>query len=75
MMRRVKQVKQELEIPRRIPNFPRPPAMSVPAVTARQDDDIVSNPSDEGDGPYADYYAQQPGAGRRPLPPLPIPCI
>ena len=45
--------------------------MSIPAVAPRQDDDIVSNPSDEGDGPYADYYAQQPGAGRRPLPPLP----
>ncbi|RPD68760.1 hypothetical protein L226DRAFT_540402 [Lentinus tigrinus ALCF2SS1-7] len=69
MMRRVKQVKQELEIPRRIPNFPRPPPM--PDVAASQDDDIVSNPSDEGHGPYTDYYAQQSAGGRRPLPPLP----
>ncbi|EJF58554.1 hypothetical protein DICSQDRAFT_149052 [Dichomitus squalens LYAD-421 SS1] len=73
MMRRVKQVKQELEIPRRIPDFPRPPAMPVPVPGTAEnvDDDIVSNPSDEGHGPYAEYFEQQAAAGRRPLPPLP----
>ncbi|PIL29954.1 hypothetical protein GSI_07865 [Ganoderma sinense ZZ0214-1] len=68
MLRRVKQVKQELEIPRRLPNFPRPPALTVPApaVAESTDDDIVSNPSDE----ERDYF-QPSSAGRRPLPPLP----
>lgn len=67
MLRRVKQVKQELEIPRRLPNFPRPPSLSLaaaPGISDQRDDDIVSNPSDE------DYYGP-PSAGRRPLPPLP----
>ncbi|KAI0735960.1 hypothetical protein C8Q76DRAFT_668735 [Earliella scabrosa] len=73
MLRRVKQVKQELEIPRRIPNFPRPPPLSVAAagVPSHPDDDIVSNPSDEEHGPYEEYYTHQTAAGRRPLPPLP----
>ncbi|KAH9919765.1 uncharacterized protein BXZ73DRAFT_80282 [Epithele typhae] len=67
MLRRVKQVKQELEIPRRIPKFPRPP--SLPAGVP--DDDIVSNPSDEEHGVYGQFYTQETAAGRRPLPPLP----
>ncbi|KAI1785421.1 hypothetical protein LXA43DRAFT_899881 [Ganoderma leucocontextum] len=73
MLRRVKQVKQELEIPRRLPNFPRPPALPVPVpgVAESVDDDIVSNPSDEDHGEYAEYFAQPTSAGRRPLPPLP----
>ena len=72
MLRRVKQVKQELEIPRRLPNFPRPPALpaSMPAVAESTDDDIVSNPSDE-DREEFEYFQQPPSAGRRPLPPLP----
>ncbi|KAJ2956868.1 hypothetical protein NUW54_g14639 [Trametes sanguinea] len=47
MLRRVKQVKQELEIPRRIPNFPRPPSLPVPVpadMGLNPDDDIISNP-------------------------------
>ena len=73
MMRRVKQVKQELEIPRRLPNFPRPPSLpiAVPGVAESTDDDIVSNPSDEERGEYGEYFAQPASAGRRPLPPLP----
>lgn len=73
MLRRVKQVKQELEIPRRLPNFPRPPSLpiAVPGVAESTDDDIVSNPSDEERGEYAEYFAQPASAGRRPLPPLP----
>ncbi|KAI0638793.1 hypothetical protein C8Q77DRAFT_1183752 [Trametes polyzona] len=77
MMRRVKQVKQELEIPRRIPNFPRPPplAVPVPAMGARTDDDIVSNPSDEEPVSFVDPYFPRPqsehGGVGRPLPPLP----
>ncbi|KAI0668722.1 hypothetical protein C8Q78DRAFT_979228 [Trametes maxima] len=76
MLRRVKQVKQELEIPRRIPNFPRPPTMpvSVSATQSGHDDDIVSNPSDEEHASYVDPYFPRPhsdsGVGR-PLPPLP----
>ncbi|KAI0327259.1 hypothetical protein GY45DRAFT_1437070 [Cubamyces sp. BRFM 1775] len=78
MLRRVKQVKQELEIPRRIPNFPRPPPLAVAAVPVMeegQDDDIVSNPSDEGHASFVDPYfprsqSSHSGIGR-PLPPLP----
>ncbi|KAI0369968.1 hypothetical protein BV20DRAFT_967326 [Pilatotrama ljubarskyi] len=77
MMRRVKQVKQELEIPRRLPNFPRPPPLPVPAPVMENgaDDDIVSNPSDEGHASFVDPYFPLPqsdhsGVGR-PLPPLP----
>ena len=72
MMRRVKQVKQELEIPRRIPNFPRPPSLPIASagIPDQPDDEIVSNPSDEEHGGYGDYYGPA-SAGRRPLPPLP----
>ncbi|KAI0820637.1 hypothetical protein BC628DRAFT_1422801 [Trametes gibbosa] len=77
MMRRVKQVKQELEIPRRLPNFPRPPTLSMQVsapMDAVRDDDIVSNPSDEEHASFVDPYFPRPqseqGAGR-PLPPLP----
>ncbi|OSD05616.1 hypothetical protein PYCCODRAFT_1450275 [Trametes coccinea BRFM310] len=78
MLRRVKQVKQELEIPRRIPNFPRPPPLPVPVPTdmvVNPDDDIISNPSDEGHDSFVDPYfprAQSSHSGvGRPLPPLP----
>ncbi|EIW65282.1 uncharacterized protein TRAVEDRAFT_68801 [Trametes versicolor FP-101664 SS1] len=76
MMRRVKQVKQELEIPRRLPNFPRPPSLSmqVPGMGAAADDDIVSNPSDEEHASFVDPYFPRPQSDHsvgRPLPPLP----
>ncbi|KAI0770961.1 hypothetical protein BD413DRAFT_554018 [Trametes elegans] len=73
MMRRVKQVKQELEIPRRLPNFPRPPPLvSAPALSSGRDDDIVSNPSDEERVSFVDpYFPGSAGAAARPLPPLP----
>ncbi|KAH9855781.1 hypothetical protein C2E23DRAFT_750718 [Lenzites betulinus] len=77
MMRRVKQVKQELEIPRRLPNFPRPPSLGLQAsapMNAARDDDIVSNPSDEEHVSFVDPYFPRPQSEQstgRPLPPLP----
>ncbi|KAF9457468.1 hypothetical protein BDZ94DRAFT_1227839 [Collybia nuda] len=58
---------QQVDAPRRLPNFPRPPDNTM-AIPLRLDDDMISNPSDE------DYYSRPPsnmsGSGR-PLPPLP----
>ncbi|KAF9014925.1 hypothetical protein BDQ17DRAFT_1340185 [Cyathus striatus] len=47
MRRRAAAQQAILDKPRRLPNFPRPPEGTVP-VQSQRDDDIISNPSDEG---------------------------
>jgi hypothetical protein len=84
MQRRLlRQRKQELETPRRLPNFPAPPTNFFD-LRVRRDYDLVSNPSE--DGMHAEQRAAFLGVdpmdftlgpsststpGRRPLPPLP----
>ncbi|TFK47942.1 hypothetical protein OE88DRAFT_1664911 [Heliocybe sulcata] len=81
--RNMRRAKGDTETPRRLPNFPRPPPyMSIPPEMLR-DDDIVSNPSDEGRTPEghahlgidpSEYFrppTSDSGGGSRPLPPLP----
>ncbi|KAG5638183.1 hypothetical protein H0H81_001385 [Sphagnurus paluster] len=70
---------QQIDMPRRLPNFPRPPDNTV-AMPLRRDEDIISNPSEEGQhqhGAYLgidEYYSRPPSGlsgSSRPLPPLP----
>jgi hypothetical protein len=83
MRRRAAQ--QELETPRRLPNFPRPPENTMMLPRPR-DDDIISNPSEEEHMPMerredylgvesGEYYSRPPSnmsaRSPRPLPPLP----
>ena len=84
MQRRLlRQRNQELETPRRLPNFPAPPN-NIFSLRVRRDYDLVSNPSE--DGMHAEQRAAFLGLdpmdftlgpsststpGRRPLPPLP----
>ena len=84
MQRRLlRQRNQELETPRRLPNFPAPPPNFF-GLRVRRDYDLVSNPSE--DGMHAEQRAAFLGVdpmdftlgpsststpGRRPLPPLP----
>ncbi|KAF8875019.1 hypothetical protein CPB85DRAFT_1444158 [Mucidula mucida] len=70
-------LQQEDEQPRRIPKFPRPPNNTI-IMHPRRDDDIISNPSDEGHRDYLgvhDFYdrpaSNGSGSSSRPLPPLP----
>ncbi|GLB36623.1 hypothetical protein LshimejAT787_0309110 [Lyophyllum shimeji] len=74
-----RRVSQQIDVPRRLPNFPRPPDNTV-AIPMRMDEDIISNPSEEGrhmtQGEYLgiDYYSRPPSnlsGTARPLPPLP----
>ncbi|KAF8060923.1 hypothetical protein FPV67DRAFT_1673756 [Lyophyllum atratum] len=67
----------QIDMPRRLPNFPRPPDNTV---AMRMEDDMISNPSEEGrhmtHGEYLgiDYYSRPPSnlsGTSRPLPPLP----
>ncbi|KAI0960912.1 hypothetical protein AcV7_000159 [Taiwanofungus camphoratus] len=81
MLRRAKHVQQDLETPRRLPNFPPPPETLPQYVPGPKDDDIVSNPSEEGHDQDAYIYTEHGGhysrpsshlSGQgRPLPPLP----
>ncbi|KAF9242374.1 hypothetical protein BU15DRAFT_86932 [Melanogaster broomeanus] len=84
MQRRIlRRRKQEIETPRRLPNFPAPPT-SVFGIPLRRDYDSISNPSEDGlhveqratflgtdllDFPLGPTSTSTPG--RRPLPPLP----
>ncbi|KAF5377169.1 hypothetical protein D9615_006437 [Tricholomella constricta] len=71
---------QQIDMPRRLPNFPRPPESMI-AIPMRIEDDLISNPSEEGQnnlthGDYLgiDYYSRPPSnlsGSSRPLPPLP----
>jgi hypothetical protein len=70
---------QQVDRPRRLPNFPRPPENTI-ALPLRQDEEIISNPSEEehiqNHREYLgrDYYSRPPsdsGSLSRPLPPLP----
>ncbi|OCH88965.1 hypothetical protein OBBRIDRAFT_819908 [Obba rivulosa] len=83
ILRRAKEVQQDLVTPRRLPDFPLPPS-SMPAFTsAPAEDDIVSNPSEEGRahpddsflGLETDEYYSRPASNlsgkSRPLPPVP----
>ncbi|KIP04050.1 hypothetical protein PHLGIDRAFT_211829 [Phlebiopsis gigantea 11061_1 CR5-6] len=73
MLRRARQVRRDLEAPRRLPNFPRPPDTFL---GHSLDDDVISNPSDEE---FLGYDRPQQfsrpvsshSAKGRPLPPLP----
>ncbi|TFK41407.1 hypothetical protein BDQ12DRAFT_679415 [Crucibulum laeve] len=74
---------QQLDKPRRLPNFPRPPESTI--ILHAREDDIISNPSDEGramnhHAEYlgvagGDYYSRPDSSlsnlSSRPLPPLP----
>lgn len=68
----------ENELPRRLPNFPRPPDNTF-TLSLPRDEDIVSNPSEEADmsmetNEFAldgGYYERPPSHSPRPLPPLP----
>ncbi|KAG6808900.1 hypothetical protein H0H92_002425 [Tricholoma furcatifolium] len=74
----------QIDVPRRLPNFPRPPdntiVMPIP-IPARSEDDIISNPSEEeahrgvrGEYLGIEYYSRPPSnlsGASRPLPPLP----
>ncbi|PCH33123.1 hypothetical protein WOLCODRAFT_134939 [Wolfiporia cocos MD-104 SS10] len=78
LLRRAKQQAQpDLETPRRLPNFPRPPDIAPSFV---DQDDIVSNPSEEGNtqeqqftvADQRGHFARPSSDGHgRPLPPLP----
>lgn len=80
MLRRARQVHRDLEAPRRIPNFPRPPETFLP-ISSHPDDDVISNPSDEERRLYLGYSRPQDLSSRptsshsgrkgRPLPPVP----
>lgn len=75
--------KREVEGPRRIPNFPRPPDNTVVANIPAGEDDIISNPSEEDghgrSGSHGGYLgvdynrpsSSSPSSRHRPLPPLP----
>ncbi|KAG5646905.1 hypothetical protein DXG03_001981 [Asterophora parasitica] len=72
--------RRQIDMPRRLPNFPHPPDNTL-AMPIRVEDDIISNPSEEGHnhlshGEYLgfDYYSRPPSnlsGSSRPLPPLP----
>ena len=81
--RALRRNKREVEGPRRIPNFPRPPDNTLVGGMSAAEDDIVSNPSEE-DGHarsdshgaylgvvYARPSSSSPSTRNRPLPPLP----
>ncbi|EKM60392.1 uncharacterized protein PHACADRAFT_82113 [Phanerochaete carnosa HHB-10118-sp] len=79
MLRRARRIHRDLEAPRRIPNFPRPPETFLP-ISSRSDDDVISNPSDEDRRQYLGYSRPQEfiqptsshsSSKGRPLPPLP----
>jgi len=83
VQRRMLRHRQEIETPRRLPNFPAPPT-SVFGVPLCSDFDFISNPSEEGLnaerresflGVDPVDFALRPSStstpGRRPLPPLP----
>ncbi|KAF9263067.1 hypothetical protein L218DRAFT_1077468 [Marasmius fiardii PR-910] len=69
----------ESEQPRRLPNFPRPPdnTLYLPPRQDREDEDIISNPSEEGHHEYLNIHghfhhpSSNPNRSPRPLPPLP----
>ncbi|KAG6919477.1 hypothetical protein DXG01_005736 [Tephrocybe rancida] len=71
----------QIDVPRRLPNFPRPPDNTLVMRMPRDQDDIISNPSEEeahnniSRGEYLgiDYYSRPPSnlGSARPLPPLP----
>ena len=81
LQRRTLRRRQEIETPRRLPNFPAPPT-SVFGVPLCGDYDFISNPSEEGHhaerrasflGPidFTLHPSSTSTPGRRPLPPLP----
>lgn len=80
ILRRARQIHRDLEAPRRLPNFPRPPETFLP-ISSHEDDDVISNPSDEDRRRYLGYSRPQQLSSRptsshsggrgRPLPPLP----
>jgi hypothetical protein len=63
------------DVPRKLPNFPRPPPTSFIPLSDQREDDVFSNPSDEEKILEETVYPQLPPSGStgygRPLPPLP----
>lgn len=63
------------DVPRKLPNFPRPPPTSFIPLSNRSEDDVFSNPSDEEKIVEETVYPQLPPSGStgygRSLPPLP----
>ncbi|KAF9651983.1 hypothetical protein BDM02DRAFT_3266639 [Thelephora ganbajun] len=63
------------DVPRKLPNFPRPPPTSYLPLSNQREDDVLSNPSDEEKIIEERVYPQLPPSGStgygRPLPPLP----
>lgn len=63
------------DVPRKLPNFPRPPPTSYIPLSDQREDEVLSNPSDEERIPEEIGYPQLPPSGStgygRPLPPLP----
>lgn len=73
MTRRTQRALQD--VPRKLPNFPRPPPTSFIPLSNQTEDDVYSNPSDEEGIVEETVYPQLPPSGStgygRPLPPLP----
>lgn len=63
------------DVPRKLPNFPRPPPTSYIPLFSQREVDVLSNPSDEEKILEEGVYPQLPPSGStgygRPLPPLP----
>ena len=63
------------DVPRKLPNFPRPPPASYIPLSNQREVDVLSNPSDEEKILEESVYPQLPSSGStgygRPLPPLP----
>jgi len=63
------------DVPRKLPNFPRPPPTAYIPLSDQREDDVLSNPSDEEKILEESVYPQLPPSGStgygRPLPPLP----
>ena len=63
------------DVPRKLPNFPRPPPTSYIPLSDQREADVFSNPSDEEKILEESTYPQLPPSGStgygRPLPPLP----
>lgn len=62
----MRRVHRDLEAPRRLPNFPRPPPDHAPFV--HLDDDVISNPSEEGLREHLSGFDRFAAAGPVPRP-------
>ncbi|KAF4572487.1 hypothetical protein EYR36_006993 [Pleurotus pulmonarius] len=85
---RKRSLHHEIQTPRRLPNFPRPPENTIALAFRRDSDDIISNPSEEErireqateflrvDGTeYYQYQPQPSGSGSGSRSPRPLPPL